>query len=56
MNVTEHNLTDWTLSKGDIDDLIGLVKEELKKHELDRIPQTYWGILLGKLIIMRNDA
>lgn len=55
MQVTEHNLTDWTLSKGEVDDLIGLVKKELKNHEYDRIPQTYWGILLGKLVIMREE-
>jgi hypothetical protein len=51
----EHIMTDWTLSKEEIDDIITLVKEELKKHQFDRIPQTYWGIILEKLMIMKND-
>ena len=54
MNVTEHNLTDWNLSKDEIQSLIHLTKLEIKRCEGDSRTQTYYGIILGKLIIMRN--
>jgi hypothetical protein len=55
MKVTEHNLTDWNLSKEEIQSLIRLTKLEIKRCEGDSRTQTYYGIILGKLIIMRND-
>jgi len=55
MNVTEHNLTDWNLSKEEIQSLIHLTKLEIKRCEGDSSTQTYYGIILGKLIIMKND-
>jgi hypothetical protein len=55
MEVTEHNLTDWNLSKEEIQSLIHLTKLEIKRCEGNSSTQTYYGIILGKLIIMRND-
>ena len=55
MQVTEHNLTDWNLDKEEIQSLIHLTKLEIKRCEGDSTTQTYYGIILGKLIIMRND-
>ena len=55
MQVTEHNLTDWNLNKEEIQSLIHLTKLEIKRCEGDSATQTYYGIILGKLIIMRND-
>ncbi len=55
MKVTEHNLTDWNLNEEEIKSLIHLTKLEIKRCEGDITIQTYYGIILGKLIIMRND-
>jgi hypothetical protein len=55
MEVTEHNLTDWNLSKEEIQSLIHLTKLEIKRCEGDSTTQTYYGIILGKLIILRNE-
>ena len=54
MKVTEHNITGWELTKDEIQELIRMVKLEIKAYEQDRTTQTYYGIILGKLIIMRN--
>jgi hypothetical protein len=56
MKVTEHNLTDWNLTKEEIQSLIHLTKLEIKRCEGDSTTQTYCGIILGKLIIMRNET
>jgi hypothetical protein len=53
--VTEHNLTDWNLSKEEIQSLIHLTKLEIKRCEGDSTTQTYYGIILGKLIIIREE-
>lgn len=55
MEVTEHNLTNWELDKYDIEELICMTRREMNKNPTDRIHQTYYGILLGKLLIMKND-
>ena len=54
MKVTEHNITEWELTKDEIQELIRMVKLEIKAYEHDRTTQTYYGIILGKLVIMRN--
>lgn len=54
--MTENNLTDWNLNKEEIESLIHLTKLEIKRCEGDSTTQTYYGIILGKLIIMRNDG
>lgn len=55
MKITEHNLTNWELDECDIKDLIRLTREEMNKNPTDRIHQTHYGILLGKLLIMKNS-
>lgn len=55
MKVTEHNITEWELTKDEIQQLIRMVKLEIKAYEHDRTTQTYYGIILGKLVIMRNN-
>jgi hypothetical protein len=56
MKVTEHNITEWQLNEDEIQSLIHLTKLEIKRCEGDSTTQTYYGIILGKLIIMRNDV
>jgi hypothetical protein len=56
VKVTEHNLTDWNLTKQEIQDLIRLIKLEIKSYEHDSTTQTYYGIILGKLVIMRQSV
>ena len=56
MQVTEENLTDWKLNKQELQDLIRLVKLEIKNYEHDSTTQTYYGIILGKLLIMKFDG
>ncbi len=55
MQVTEHNITDWKLNLEEVNSLIHLTKLEIKRCEGDNVTQTYYGIILGKLIIMRQD-
>lgn len=55
MKVTEHNIREWELTKDEIQELIRMVKLEIKAYEHDTTTQTYYGIILGKLIIMRNS-
>jgi hypothetical protein len=56
MKVTEHNITEWKLNQEEIKSLIHLTKLEIKRCEGDSVTQTYYGIILGKLLIMRNDV
>ena len=55
MQVTEENITDWELHEKEIQSLIHLTKLEIKRCEGDSVTQTYYGVILGKLLIMRND-
>lgn len=55
MEVTEHNLTEWELTLEEIKDLIRLVKLEIKNYEHDKTTQNYYGIILGKLVIMKFE-
>ena len=55
MNVTEHNLTDWNLTHDEIQNLIHLTKLEIKRCEGDSTTQTQYGMILGKLILMRGE-
>jgi len=54
MEVTEHNLTDWNLSEKELNALIILSKEKMKSCE-DKICEVFYGMLTGKLIIMKNE-
>ena len=54
MKVTEHNLTDWNLNKEELNALIVLSKEKMKSCD-DKMCELFYGILSGKLIIMKNE-
>jgi len=55
VKVTEENITEWELNEDEIKSLIHLTKLEIKRCEGDRTAQTYYGLILGKLLIMKND-
>jgi len=55
MNVTEHNITNWKLDQSEITELIRLAKEEMKKYSDDKATGIFYGMIVGKLIIMKND-
>jgi len=55
MKVTEHNITNWKLSETELNELIRLTKEEMKKHLDDKATELFYGMIVGKLIIMKND-
>lgn len=55
MKVTEHNITDWKLSETELNELIRLAKAEMKNHSDDKVVELFYGIIVGKLIIMKND-
>ena len=54
MNVTEHNLTNWKLDQSELTELIRLAKEEMKKYSDDKTTELFYGMIVGKLIIMKN--
>lgn len=54
MKVTEHNVTNWNLTEEEINELIAVAREKVKEHK-GEIKELVYGIILGKLIIMKND-
>jgi hypothetical protein len=56
MKVTEHNITDWELTEEQVNSLIHLTKLEIKRCEGDSTTQTYYGVILGKLLILRYNC
>jgi len=54
MKVTEHNVTDWRLNENEINDLIVMLKEKIKECDNDKYCELYYGLIVGKLIIMKN--
>ena len=54
MKVTEHNITEWKLDDCEIDELIRLAKDEMKQYSDDKTTQMFYGMIVGKLVIMRN--
>ena len=55
MQVTEHNITDWELSVDELNALIVLSKDKLKECDGDRTCQLFYGMITGKLILMKHD-
>jgi hypothetical protein len=55
MQVTEHNITDWNLNEEEINALISLSKEKMKSCDDDKMCELFYGLLTGKLIIMKNN-
>ena len=54
MKVTEHNVTDWRLNENEINDLIVMLKQKIKECDDDKQCELYYGLIAGKLIIMKN--
>jgi len=54
MQVTEHNITDWNLNEEELNALIVLSKDKMKSCD-DKMCELFYGMLAGKLIIMKND-
>ena len=57
MQVTEHNVVDWNLNEEELNALIKLSKEKSIscKQEEDRLDELFYGLIAGKLIIMKNE-
>jgi len=55
MNVTEHNVSDWQLTQDEFVDVIRLVKNEMKANVDDKILELYYGLIVGKLLILKNE-
>lgn len=55
MKVTEHNLTDWQLTEEEFIDVIRLVKNEMKANADDKYKELYYGLIAGKLLILKNE-
>ena len=56
MKVIEYNVTDWQLTQEEFVDLIRLVKNEMQKHSDDKFKELYYGLIAGKLLIMKNET
>ena len=55
MKVTEHNLTNWELTQEEFADVIRLVKNEMRANADDKYKELYYGLIVGKLMIMKNE-
>lgn len=56
MKVTEHNLTNWELTQEEFADVIRLVKKEMKANADDKYKELYYGLIAGKLLILKNEV
>jgi hypothetical protein len=54
MKITEHNITNWKLDESELTELIRLAKDEMKKYSDDKATEMFYGMIVGKLIIMKN--
>lgn len=54
MKVTEHNITEWNLNEKELNALIALSKEKIKECNDDKHCELFYGLIAGKLIIMKN--
>lgn len=55
MKVTEHNLSEWKLNELEIRELIRLAKDEMIKNSGNKAKEMFYGMIVGKLLIMKND-
>lgn len=55
MKVTEHNITNWKLTDIEISELIRLTKTEMQRNSESKDLELFYGLIVGKLIIMKND-
>jgi len=56
MNVTEHNVSDWQLTQNEFADVIRLVKTKMKENVDDKVLELYYGLIVGKLLILKNEV
>jgi hypothetical protein len=55
MKVTEHNITEWKLTDDEIQEIIRLIKLEMKEYQdTDKATYMYYGMIVGKLVLMKN--
>ena len=54
MKITEHNITNWNLSDEELNVLISMSKEKMKSCD-DKMCELFYGLIAGKLIIMKNE-
>lgn len=54
MKVTEHNMDDCDLNADEIEDIIRLVKKEIKNYHDDVETQMFYAKMLGKLCGMKH--
>jgi hypothetical protein len=53
--VTEHNITEWKLTSDEIQEIIRLIKLEMKEYQdTDMATYMYYGMIVGKLVLMKN--
>lgn len=55
MEVTERNITEWKLTDTEIIELIRLAKDKMKNSD-DKMDELFYGLIVGKLLIMKNNA
>jgi len=55
MKVTEHNISNWKLEETEINELIRLTKERIQDCDGDKQCELFYGLITGKLIIMKNE-
>lgn len=54
MQATEHNITEWKLTDAEISELIRLTKDQMKNSD-DKVTELFYGMIMGKLLIMKNE-
>jgi arsenate reductase-like glutaredoxin family protein len=55
MKVTEHNIVEWKLTDDEIQEIIRLIKLEMKEYQdTDKATYMYYGMIVGKLVLMKN--
>ena len=55
MKVTEHNITEWKLTDDEIQEIIRLIKLEMKEYQdTDKATYMYYGMIVGKLVLMKS--
>lgn len=56
MKVTEHNMDDCDLNAEEIDDIIRLIKREIRHYQDNLKTQLFYAKMLGKLLGMKHTV
>lgn len=57
MEVTEHNVVEWKLTDNEIQEIIRLIKLEMKEYQgTDKETYMYYGMIVGKLVLMKLES